>query len=141
MSNHDDYIIEVKTVQTNAFKTLCEALKEILTDTNLIFNDDGIKIIAMDPSHTILVHLKLDHTSFEEYYCQEKTVVGVSMLNFFKLIKTMTNKNNCFSTPTSPNALTKRPEPFRRLLISLQKIRKNFPLLILLKKIRKKFHC
>ena len=43
MSNHDDYIIEVKTVQTNAFKTLCEALKEILTDTNLIFNDDGIK--------------------------------------------------------------------------------------------------
>ena len=49
------------------------------------------------------------------------------------------NKNNCFSTPTSPNALTKRPEPFRRLLISLQKIRKKFPLLILLKKIRKKF--
>ena len=39
MSNHDDYIIEVKTVQTNAFKTLCEALKEILTDTNLIFID------------------------------------------------------------------------------------------------------
>ena len=93
MNNHDDYIIEVKTVQTNAFKTLCEALKEILTDTNLIFSDDGIKIIAMDPSHTILVHLKLDHTSFEEYYCSEKTVVGVSMLNFFKLIKTMTNND------------------------------------------------
>jgi proliferating cell nuclear antigen len=93
MSNHDDYIIEVKTVQTNAFKTLCEALKEILTDTNLIFTDDGLKIIAMDPSQTILVHLKLDHTSFEEYFCREKTVVGVSMLNFFKLIKTMTNND------------------------------------------------
>ena len=47
----------------------------------------------MDPSQTILVHLKLDHTSFEEYFCREKTVVGVSMLNFFKLIKTMTNND------------------------------------------------
>ena len=36
------YKLEVKTVQTNAFKTLCEALKEILTDTNIIFSTDGI---------------------------------------------------------------------------------------------------
>ena len=42
----EEYKIVVKTVQTNAFKTLCEALKEILTDTNLIFTPEGIKIIA-----------------------------------------------------------------------------------------------
>ncbi len=87
------YKLEVKTVQTNAFKTLCEALKEILTDTNIIFSTDGIKIIAMDPSHTVLVHLKLEKSSFEEYNCDEKVVVGISMLNFFKLIKTMTNND------------------------------------------------
>lgn len=87
------YKLEVKTVQTNAFKTLCEALKEILTDTNIIFSPDGIKIIAMDPSHTVLVHLKLEKSSFEEYNCNEKVIVGISMLNFFKLIKTMTNND------------------------------------------------
>lgn len=90
---NNDYKIEVKTVQTNAFKTLCEALKEILTDTNLIFGNDGIKIIAMDPSHTVLVHLKLEKESFEIYNCNEKVIVGISMLNFFKLIKTMTNND------------------------------------------------
>ena len=69
------------------------ALKEILTDTNIIFSPDGIKIIAMDPSHTVLVHLKLEKSSFEEYNCNEKVIVGISMLNFFKLIKTMTNND------------------------------------------------
>jgi proliferating cell nuclear antigen len=90
---NNDYKLEVKTVQTNAFKTLCEALKEILTDTNMIFGADGVKIIAMDPSHTVLVHLKLEKDSFEEYKCDERIVVGISMLNFFKLIKTMTNND------------------------------------------------
>ena len=47
----------------------------------------------MDPSHTVLVHLKLEKSSFEEYNCDEKVVVGISMLNFFKLIKTMTNND------------------------------------------------
>jgi len=89
----EEYKIVVKTVQTNAFKTLCEALKEILTDTNLIFTPEGIKIIAMDPSHTVLVHLKLEKESFEEYFCTDKITAGISMLNFFKLIKTMTNND------------------------------------------------
>ena len=34
---------------------LIEALKEILTDTNLEFDGENIKVVAMDPSHTVLV--------------------------------------------------------------------------------------
>ena len=51
-------IMELKTVQTGAFKTLTEALKEILTDANIEFTDSAMKIITMDPTQTILVHLK-----------------------------------------------------------------------------------
>jgi proliferating cell nuclear antigen len=89
------YLLEIKTVQTNAFKVLIEALKEILTDTNIEFTNTGIKIIAMDPSHTVLVHLKLEANNFDDYNfnIETKLVVGVSMLNFFKLIKTMTNND------------------------------------------------
>ena len=47
----------------------------------------------MDPSHTVLVHLKLEKESFEEYFCTDKITAGISMLNFFKLIKTMTNND------------------------------------------------
>ena len=35
-------------------------LKEILTDANFEFSSTGLKVIAMDSSHTVLVHLKLE---------------------------------------------------------------------------------
>ena len=87
-------ILELKTVQTNSFKVLIEALKEILTDANITFDSTGLKIVAMDPSQTVLVHLKLEASKFEYYKCDKRLVIGVSMINFFKLIKTMTNNDS-----------------------------------------------
>lgn len=86
-------ILEIKTVQTAAFKTLTEALKEILTDANICFTETSMKIITMDPTETILVHLKLDKENFEYFYCSHKIHIGINMLNFFKLIKTLTNND------------------------------------------------
>ena len=87
------HVLEVKTVQSSAFKVLVEALKELLTDTCIEFDPTGIKIVAMDSSHVILVHLKLDASKFEEFYCTSKITVGINMLNFHKLIKTI-NSND-----------------------------------------------
>ena len=86
-------IMELKTVQTGAFKTMTEALKEILTDANIEFTENAMKIITMDPTQTILVHLKLEKDNFESYYCKHKIFIGVNMLNFFKLIRTLTNND------------------------------------------------
>jgi len=86
-------IMELKTVQTGAFKTLSEALKEILTDANIEFTDSAMKIITMDPTQTILVHLKLEKNNFEYYHCKHKIVIGINMSNFFKLIRTLTNND------------------------------------------------
>lgn len=85
--------MEAKTVQTNAFRTLVEALKEVLNDANLEFDQTGLKIMAMDTSHSVLVYLKLDADKFEYYKCDKKIIIGVGMLNFFKLIKTMNNND------------------------------------------------
>lgn len=87
------YLMELKTVQTNAIKVLVEALKEILTDANIEFNETGLKVVAMDSSKTILVHLKLNSDKFDKYLCKKKIIVGVSMLNLFKLIKTANNSD------------------------------------------------
>ena len=83
------YCLEVRTVQSSAFKTLIEALKEILTDSNIEFDENGIKIVAMDSSHVVLVHMKLDASKFEYYNCVKKQLIGVNILNLFKLVKTM----------------------------------------------------
>jgi proliferating cell nuclear antigen len=94
MCDNDKYILNIKTVQSGPFRILVEALKEILTDGNFIFDETGIKLIAMDSTHTVLIHMKLNSDKFESFYCPKKIVAGVNMGNFFKLIKTMGNSDS-----------------------------------------------
>ena len=70
-------VLTIKTVQISPFRILMTALKDILLDTNIVFTKDGIKIINMDKTHTILVHLSLKAEHFEVYDCQfEKIIIG-----------------------------------------------------------------
>ena len=64
----DNYLFNIKTVQSGAIRILIEALKEILTDGNFIFDKTGIKLLAMDSTHTILIHMKLDAINFEWFH-------------------------------------------------------------------------
>ena len=87
-----DKVLEIKTVQIAPFRTLMTALKDILLETNITFQPDGIRIVNMDKSHTILAHLFLDATKFESYICKyPKIVIGVNMFHLFKLINTIDN--------------------------------------------------
>jgi proliferating cell nuclear antigen len=88
------YCVEVKTVQASAIKILIEALKELLTETCIEFDDSGIKIIAMDTAHVVLVHLKLEASKFEYYHCPKRHTIGVNMLNLHKLIKTINSNDS-----------------------------------------------
>ena len=85
-------VLEIKTVQIAPFRTLMTALKDILLETNIVFKPDGIRIVNMDKSHTILAHLFLDAEKFEHFYCKyPKIVIGVNMFHLFKLINTIDN--------------------------------------------------
>jgi proliferating cell nuclear antigen len=91
--DYSKYNLYIKTVQASAFRVLIEALKEILTDCNLDFSPDSLKVIAMDPSHSVLVHLKLEGDKFEVFHCPEPITLGINTLNFFKLIKALQNND------------------------------------------------
>ena len=83
-----DYALELQTVQASAFRILVEALKEILTDANFEFDESGMKIVAMDSSNTVLVHLRLNANNFENYNCKRsKLILGVNLINLYKLMK------------------------------------------------------
>ena len=85
-------ILTIQTVQIAPFRTLMTALKDILLETNITFAKDGIKIINMDKSHTILAHLSLGAQNFEMYECKmDKIIIGVNMFHLFKLINTIDN--------------------------------------------------
>ena len=98
MSNENNYdtidnnVLTIKTVQISPFRILMTALKDILLETTIIFTKQGIKIISMDKTHTILVHLILEADKFEFYDCKfEKIKIGVNMIHLFKLISSIDN--------------------------------------------------
>jgi len=91
MSNSNN-VLTIKTVQIAPFRILMTALKDILVETNISFRKDGIRIINMDKSHTMLAHLFLGADNFEQYECNEdKIIIGVNMFHLFKLINSIDN--------------------------------------------------
>ena len=85
-------VLTIKTVQIAPMRTLLTALKDILLESNITFCPDGIRIINMDKSHTMLAHMFLAAENFEEYDCQkEKIIIGVNMFHLFKLVNTIDN--------------------------------------------------
>lgn len=86
-------LMELQTTQSHAFRTLIEALKDVLTECVWTFSNTGVKVLAMDPSHQVLCQLRLDADKFDHYHCPEMLRLGINMIHFHKLIKTMTNSD------------------------------------------------
>ena len=110
--NANGNLFEIKTVQSGAFRTLIEALKEILTEANLEFDSTGIKVIDVDETHTVLTYLRLHSDRFEYFYCPAKYILGINMIYLFKLIKTLNNTDSLtlFLPASNPNKLGIRAE-------------------------------
>lgn len=91
-SSTDGNVLTIKTVQIAPFRTLMTALKDILLETNIYFQPDGIRISNMDKSHTILAHMYLAAQNFEFFECKkDKIIIGVNMFHLFKLINSIDN--------------------------------------------------
>lgn len=93
----NNYILELKTVQSSNIKILFEVLKEVLlSDINIVFSPDSIKVLEMDGSRVAMVHLNLLSSAFEYYYCEKKIIVGLNTNNFYKIVK-IANNNDTIS--------------------------------------------
>lgn len=104
MSENSNHLILIETVQCTAIRTLFEALKEIITDTNIYFDNRGMKIEALDESKIALVWMRLFADKFERYQCSvEKLKVGVSVIALWKLLKTMGGKDSLKITIDADN--------------------------------------
>lgn len=88
-----DYTFHLWTSKTPPIKYLSELLRDLLTEGNLECNEDGIKLLSVDPTRTVLVHLKLFASKFEEYRCDNPMVLGLNLEDFFKIIKNMENSD------------------------------------------------
>ncbi len=105
-----DYMIEAKTVQTGAVRTLTEALKCILVEMSLVFDSEGIRMVAMDNTRTVLVHLRLYSEKFEKYvysHSSSKFIIGINTDHLYRIVRTATNDDTItfYIEESDPNTL------------------------------------
>jgi len=97
--------MRIQTVQSQAFKSIFETLKEILIDANIVFNQDGMSIQSLDNQQVSYVQLFLKATEFEEYDVAGEVVVGVNCNQLFRLLKTITNNDILVLSVTAHHTL------------------------------------
>lgn len=84
-------LLQLQTCQSGTFKQVIDALAYILMDVNFEFDEDGLKIGAMNTSHVVLIQVSMDGDKFEEYSCKKKIYVGLNLMKLHTIIKTISN--------------------------------------------------
>jgi proliferating cell nuclear antigen len=87
------YIMYAKTVQACVLKVLMDSLSSLLVDTTLQFSADGVKLIELDNTHIVMIHVRLDARKFEEFYCETPVNIGVNIGNLHTLLKTVNSSD------------------------------------------------
>ena len=87
-----------KTIQASAIKCIFEVLKDILNDVNIVFDSNGMRILALDSARIALVNVFLDAKNFEEYTCTKRTIVGVNISNTYRILKSISGADTMSMT-------------------------------------------
>jgi proliferating cell nuclear antigen len=106
-TDNSKYIFHLRTTKTDPIKNLSELLRDLLTEGNLECTPEGIRLMSVSANRTVLVHMKLLGSQFEEYYCRETINLGLNMEEYFKIVK-LVEKNEIirfFVTEDDKNTL------------------------------------
>jgi len=94
-------IVELITEHVISFKTVFEVLTEILDDVVMeVHNgekkdDKFLKITMMDPSQTLVVHMKLLGKNFSTFKCKKTRFdIPLNLTQFHKLLKNVTKEES-----------------------------------------------
>ena len=101
-----DCIVYFSTSQVVQLKTLLDALKELLTEVNLRFDDAGFKIISLDPGKIGMIHCSV--SNLEKYFCGKPPFfAGVYVSYFYKILRSVNTSHHleCFIREKDPKVM------------------------------------
>lgn len=82
-------LLTAETVQASAFKTIFDVMKDMVTDVNIMWDAEGMKLITADNAKVVLIHLVLPSDNWETYDLQSDLITGVNVSNMTKILKTV----------------------------------------------------
>lgn len=86
-------MIEITFNRAEELKKLVDAMKEIVAEVSIVCNEDGIRVIALDPTSVAMVHLRMNSSELAHYRCDSKDDVelGVQLATLQKMIRCLSN--------------------------------------------------
>ncbi len=69
------------------WKYIIQSLATLIDEANFVFTAEGLKLRALDPSRIAMIDLELPSIIFEEYECDEETLVGVDLEELNKILR------------------------------------------------------
>ena len=80
-------MFEARFSNATLLKRILEAVKDLVSEANLLVTEDGIELQAMDAAHVALINFTILAEACTLYTCTEQTVLGVNLANFSKIMK------------------------------------------------------
>lgn len=90
------YLLELQTDQCNQLKAIFNVLKDLLFDTNLYFDESGMKTCRSDRMNIALVKLELSADYFLSYRCEKPLMLGVNVTSLSRYLGNVTQNGNRF---------------------------------------------
>jgi len=92
--NKDNNVLTIKTLKITPIRNLINGLSNMIIETNILFNKDGIHILTTDITKVITVKLFLPADRFEIFECKkEKIIIAIQLPIFQKLLSIAQNKD------------------------------------------------
>lgn len=86
-------LVFFKTSQVVQLKTLFDVLKDLISESNLRFDETGIKIISLDPARIGMVHVSI--CNLESYYCAKSPFYcGIYIAYLYKILRSVNTSHH-----------------------------------------------
>lgn len=87
-------MFEARLTNAGLLKKILEAVKDLLTNANLVCTEDGILLQAMDAAHVSLITFTLLTDAFSLYNCTDTITLGVNTVVFARILKCADNTDS-----------------------------------------------
>ncbi|KAH7123939.1 proliferating cell nuclear antigen [Dendryphion nanum] len=87
-------MLEARLEQAATFKSVVEAIKDLVQDCNFDCNDSGFALQAMDNSHVALVSMMLKSEAFSPYRCDRNIALGINLGSLTKVLRAAGKDDN-----------------------------------------------
>jgi len=80
-------LFRMKMTDARQWKNLITAVSTLIDEASFNFDENGMKLRAMDPSHVAMVDLEWPKVVFQEYVCDGPTKLCVNIGEMLKLLR------------------------------------------------------